>query len=75
MALAYHFNKEVQEQGLSTVHYVNTVNNISDMMSKCVDVATRKTLQGALSGHDLRLIMKMELEVQEIYCKLREEDD
>jgi hypothetical protein len=45
------------------------------MMSKCVDVATRKALQGALSGHDLRLIMKMELEVLEIYRKLREEDD
>jgi hypothetical protein len=75
VALAYHFNKEVQEQGVSTVHYVNTVNNISDMMSKCVDVATRKNLQGALSGHDLRLITKMALEVQDIYLKIKEEDN
>ena len=75
VALAYHFNKEIQEQGLRTVHFVGTLFNIADMTSKCVDGATRKNLQGSLSGHDLRLIKKTELEVLAIYDKMRENVD
>ena len=66
VALSYHFNKEVQEQALSTVHYIKTDDNISDLVSKCVDVAVRKRLQGALSGYDLRLIKRIELHVLDI---------
>jgi hypothetical protein len=73
VALPYHFNKEVQEQAFSTVHFVKTDNNISDLMSKCVDVAVRKRLQGSLSGHDLRLILRMELEVLDIYKQIKKE--
>jgi hypothetical protein len=69
VALAYHFNKEVQEQGVSTVHYIKTDDNISDLMSKCVDVAARRRLQGALSGYDVRLIRRIELQVRDIYDK------
>ncbi len=66
VALSYHFNKEVQEQALSTVHYIKTDDNISDLVSKCVDIAVRKRLQGALSGYDLRLIKRIELQVVDI---------
>jgi site-specific DNA-cytosine methylase len=75
VALAYHFNKEVQEQAMSTVHFVKSDNNISDMMSKCVEVVVRKRLQGALSGHDLRLIKRMELEVIDIYDQMAKDAD
>ena len=54
---------------MSIVHFVKTDNNISDMISKCVEVVVRKRLQGALSGHDLRLIKRMELEVLDIYTQ------
>ncbi len=67
VALSYHFNKEVQEQAISTVHYIKTDDNISDLMSKCVDVLARKRLQGPLSGYDIRLIKRIELQVIEIY--------
>jgi hypothetical protein len=73
VALAYHYNKEVQEQGVSRVHYIKTDDNISDLMSKCVDVATRKRLQGALSGYDTRLIRRIELQVMEIYDTMAKE--
>jgi hypothetical protein len=36
-------------------------------MSKCTDVAVRKRLQGAMSGYDVRLIMRIQEQVEEIY--------
>jgi hypothetical protein len=74
VALSYHFNKEVQEQAISTVHYIKTDDNISDLMSKCVDVVARKRLQGPLSGYDIRLIKRIELQVIEIYKTWKHED-
>jgi hypothetical protein len=64
--LSCHFNKGVQEQASSTVHYIETDDNISDLVSKCVDVAVRKRLRGALSGYDLRPIRRIEIHVLEI---------
>ena len=57
--LPYHYNKEVQELGLSIVHYVRTKDNISDWMTKAVKVAEFKTLVNALTGHDVTLIHKL----------------
>ena len=59
MYLPYHFNKEVQEMGLSKVDYINTLDNISDLGTKAVDATTLKTLAPAALGHDHRLIKKI----------------
>ena len=61
VALSFHYNKQVQEEGYSTVQYIKTDDNIADLMSKCVDSVVRKRLQGALSGYELRLIKRLEL--------------
>ena len=55
----YHYNKEVQELGLSIVHYVRTAVNISDLMTKAVKVTEFKTLVNALTGHDVTLTNKL----------------
>ena len=57
--LSYHYNKEVQELGLSIVHYVRTKDNISDLMTKALKVTEFKTLVNALTGHDVTLINKL----------------
>ena len=63
--LPYHYNKEVQELGLSIVHYVRTKDNISDLMTKAVKVAEFKILVNALTGHDVTLINKLIAEAWE----------
>ena len=63
--LPYHYNKEVQERGLSIVHYVRTKDNISDLMTKAVKVAEFKTLVNSLTGHDVTLINRLIAEVWE----------
>ena len=55
----YHYNKEVQELGLSIVQYARTQDNISDLMTKAVKVAEFKTLVDALTGHDVSLINRL----------------
>ena len=65
MYLPYHYNKEVQELGLSIVHYVRTKDNISDLMTKAVKVAEFKILVNALTGHDVTLINKLIAEAWE----------
>jgi hypothetical protein len=72
VALAFHYNKEIQEQGASTVQYIKTDDNISDLMSKCTEIAARRRLQGPLSGYDTRLITRIEARVQEVYRELVE---
>ena len=57
--LPYHYNKEVQELGLSIVHYVRTKDNISNLLTKAVKVAEFKTLANALTGHDVTLINRL----------------
>ena len=56
MYLPFHYNKEVQEQGFSFVEYVNTLQNISDLMTKAGGSRELNDLLGALTGHDTRLI-------------------
>ena len=57
--LPYHYNKEVQELGLSIVHCVRTKDNISHLLTKAVKVAEFKTLANALIGHGVILINKL----------------
>ena len=63
--LSCHYNKEVQELGLSIVHYVRTKDNISDLMTRAVKVAEFKTLVSALTGHDVALNNKPIVEAWE----------
>ena len=58
-------NKEVQELGLSIVHYVRTKDNISDLMTKAVKVAEFKTLVNSLPGHEVTLINRLIAEAWE----------
>jgi len=67
VGLSYHYNKEIQEQGISQVEYVNTDDNISDLMTKVAELPARRRLQGPLSGYDTRLIRRLEKQVIEIY--------
>jgi hypothetical protein len=60
VGLSYHYNKEIQEMNESLVHYIVTDDNISDLMTKCVEVTARRRLQGPLSGYDTRLIRRLE---------------
>ena len=57
--LPYHYNKEVQELGLSIVHYVCTKDNISDLLTKAVKVAEFKALADALTGHNVELLNRL----------------
>jgi hypothetical protein len=72
VGLSYHYNKEMQEKGASTVQYVKTTDNISDLMTKVVELAVRRVLQGALSGYDTRLVRRLEGQVLEIYQEIRQ---
>ena len=66
--LPYHYNKEVQELGLSIVHYVRTKDNISDLLTKAVKVAEFKALVNALTGHDVSLINRL---IAEAWVQIR----
>ena len=62
--LPYHYNKEVQEMKFSEVAYVKSLDNISDLTTKCVDSATLKVLWPAITGQDHTLIKKLMQENQ-----------
>jgi len=70
MYLPFHYNKEVQEQGFSNVNYINTLRNISDLMTKCGGSVEMKGLMGALTGSDTTLITKLAAESAAIQVKL-----
>ena len=71
VGLSYHYNKEMQENQESHVQYIITDDNISDLMTKIVEMPVRRKLQGPLSGYDTRLIRRLELEVFKIHEKLK----
>jgi hypothetical protein len=73
MYLPFHYNKEVQEQGFSHVHYINTLRNISDLMTKCGGSTEMKGLMGALTGADTTLIKELAAECAAIQEKLPEQ--
>jgi hypothetical protein len=75
VGLSYHYNKEIQESGESHVHYLNTADNISDMMTKIVELGVRKKLQGALSGYDTRLIKRLEVDAIRITSEIKQHAD
>ena len=57
--MPYHWNREVIEAGMAVVQWVNTVNNISDIMSKNVAPGVQKTLDPLLSGYgDISQLIK-----------------
>jgi hypothetical protein len=60
--MPYHWNREVIEAGMAVVLWVNTVYNISDIMSKNVAPGVQKILDPLLSGYgDIsKLIMQLE---------------
>ena len=66
MYLPFHYNKEVQEQGFSLVNYVNTTQNIADLMTK----AGGSDLMGALTGHDVRLVEALAVKCKELQTPL-----
>jgi len=74
VGLSYHYNKEMQEKGESLVHYIITDDNISDLMTKVVEISVRKKLQGPLSGYDTRLIRRLEQDVINIQENLTEQN-
>ena len=57
--LAYHYSKEVQEEGHADVQYVNTLQNIADMGTKCNGTKEFKALFGPLTGYDTTLIEEL----------------
>ena len=57
--LPYHYNKEVQEEGYSNVQFVKSNENLADLLTKAPDTKTFMELKGALTGYDLRLIVKL----------------
>ena len=59
--LAYHYSKEVQEEGYADVQYVNTLQNIADMGTKCNGTKEFKALIGPLTGYDTALIEELSL--------------
>ena len=48
--MPYHWNREVIDAKMAVVHWVQTQYNISDLMSKSVNCAVSKQLDGMLSG-------------------------
>ena len=69
MYLPFHYNKEVQEQGFSRVDYVNTKQNISDLMTKAGGIE----LMASLTGHDTRLVEALALKCSELQQTLPEQ--
>jgi hypothetical protein len=57
--LPYHYNKEVQEEGLSAVMYVPSQKNISDLHTKCVGAKEFRALHPAITGYDTRLVQEL----------------
>jgi hypothetical protein len=70
MYLPFHYNKEVQEQGFCHVDYINTLQNISDLMTKAGGSREFNDLLGALTGHDTRLIEILAKRCTELQTKL-----
>jgi hypothetical protein len=60
--MPYHWNREVMEAGMAVVKWVNTIYNVSDLMSKNVAPGIQKTLDPLLSGYGdiTKLIMQLE---------------
>jgi len=65
MYLPYHFNKEVQEEGLSDVRYVASGNNLADLLTKCVGVKEFQALHAGLTGYDNTLIQELDQQAYE----------
>jgi hypothetical protein len=50
--MPYHWNREVVRARMAAIHWVQTVYNISDMMSKNVATGVLKQLDGLLHGYN-----------------------
>jgi site-specific DNA-cytosine methylase len=57
--IPYHYNKEVQEEGLSAVTWVQSGKNISDLHTKCVGVKEFRVLHPAITGYDTSLVQEL----------------
>jgi hypothetical protein len=60
--MPYHWNREVIEAGMAVIMWVDTLHNVSDIMSKNVAPGVQKTLDPLLSGYgDIsKLIQQLE---------------